>query len=113
MKTTQGLLKEKKKKMETKVEYNSKLALEDKVTFCLDGEELVGEVSGSDGAYWLCFWNEKQDHEKSVNKIFFHFEIPDRYAFRNQIIGRDWGRDDGIWPYTSSLEELKKMLDGL
>ena len=113
MKTTQGLLKEKKKKMETKVEYNSKLALEVKVTFCLDGEELVGEVSGSDGAYWLCFWNEKQDHEKSVNKIFFHFEIPDKYAFRNQIIGRDWGRDDGIWPYTSSLEELKKMLDGL
>ena len=101
--------------MRTTVEYNSKLALGDKVTFCLDSEKLVGRVSNDDEGYWLNFHNfdKEQDHDESVDKVFSHFGIEDKSDFRDQVIGREWEGDSGVWPYTSSLEELKKMLDSL
>lgn len=99
--------------MRTTVEYNSKLAIGDKITFYLDGEELVGKVAGGNGEYWVDFWNGEQDHEEAVVKIFSHFGISDKSDFRNKVIGRNWERDPGIWPYTDNLEDLKKMLDEL
>lgn len=99
--------------MSTRVEYNSKLAIGDKITFYLDGEELVGKVAGCDRTYWVNFWNGEQDHKEAVVKIFSHFGISDKFDFRNKVIGRNLERDSSIWPYTRSLEELKKMLDEL
>lgn len=99
--------------MGTTIEYNSKLAVGDKITFYLDGEKLVGEVLSNEGEYWISFCNEGQNHKESVNKIFSHFGISDKSNFRNKIIGRNWEGGSGIWPYTDSLENLKKMLDAL
>lgn len=99
--------------MKTVVEYNSKLALGDKIIFCLDGKKFTGKVSKSSG-YWIDFSEDDNNHAEIVDKIFTHFNIPDRYSFRNMVTGHDWnGYMNGIWPYTSSLEELKKMLDEL
>ena len=99
--------------MGTTIEYNSKLAVGDKITFYLDGEKLVGEVLNNEGEYWTSFCNEGQNHEESVNKIFSHFGISDKSNFRNKIIGRNWEGPSSVWPCTDNLEDLKKMLDAL
>lgn len=98
--------------MGTTIEYNSKLALGDKITFCLDGEKFTGIVSDG-GGYWINFSEDGVNHSETVDKIFAHFGISDRYDFRRRVIGYDWDGLSGVWPYTSSLEELKKMLDEL
>lgn len=99
--------------MRTTIEYNSKLALGDEIVFYLDGEKFTGRVSGTKNAFWLNFLDDEHDHEEVVDKIFSHFGISDKYEFRSQVIGYDREGDNGIWPYTNSLEELKKMLDEL
>lgn len=98
--------------MGTTIEYNSKLALGDEIVFCLDGEKFTGKVSDGCG-YWINFSGDRINHAETVNKIFSHFGISDRYDFRNRVIGCNWDGLSGVWPYTSSLEELKKMLDEL
>lgn len=99
--------------MRTTVEYNSKLAIGDKITFYLDGEKFTGRVSGTKNEFWLNFLDDEHNHEEVVDKIFAHFGISDKYEFRSRVIGYDREGDNGIWPYTNSLEELKKMLDEL
>lgn len=99
--------------MRTAIEYNSKLSVGDEVTFYLDGEKFTGRVSGSKDEFWINFFNDTCDHEEVVNKIFSHFGISDKYDFRSRVIGYDREGDGGIWPYTNSLEELRKMLDEL
>ena len=98
--------------MKTTIEYNSKQATGDKVIFSLDGEKFTGVVK-KDYGYWIDFAEEDISHSEIVDKIFSYFGISDRYNFRNRVIGRDWDGSNGIWPYTGSLEELKKMLDEL
>lgn len=99
--------------MRTTIEYNSKLALGDEIVFYLDGEKFTGIVNNGIG-YWIDFSGDDNNHVEIVDKIFTHFNIPDRYGFRNMVTGHDWnGYMNGIWPYTGSLEELKKMLDEL
>lgn len=98
--------------MGTTIEYNSKLAIGDEVVFYLDGEKFTGKVDNSYG-YWIDFSEGDTDHEETVDKIFSYFGISDRYDFRRRVIGHDMDGLKGIWPYTSSLEELKKMLDEL
>lgn len=99
--------------MGTIIEYNSKLAVGDEIVFYLDGEKFIGKVDKGVTGYWISFYESSDDHEGTVDKIFSHFGIYDKYAFRDQVIGRDWDGFNGIWPYTGSLEELKKMLDAL
>lgn len=98
--------------MKTVVEYNSKLALGDKIIFCLDGKKFTGKVSKTVG-YWIDFSEDDNNHAEIVDKIFSHFDISNRYDFRNKVIGYNWTGFWGVWPYTNSLEELKKMLDEL
>lgn len=97
----------------TTIEYNSKLALGDEIVFNLDGEKFTGKVDKGLDGYYVNFSGNGRYHSEIVDKIFSHFGISDRYAFRDQVIGRDWVGLNGIWPYISSLEELKKMLDAL
>lgn len=99
--------------MGTIIEYNAELALGDEIVFYLDGEKFIGKVDKGVTGYWISFYESSDDHEGTVDKIFSHFGIYDKYAFRDQVIGRDWDGFNGIWPYTGSLEELKKMLDAL
>ena len=99
--------------MRTAIEYNSKLAIGDEITFYLDGEKFVGKVSNEGSGYWINCSGNDDSHEETVNKIFSHFGVSDRYEFRRRVIGREWKGLSGIWPYTSSLEELRKMLDEL
>lgn len=101
--------------MRTTIEYNSKLALGDEIVFYLDGEKFIGKVSDGKG-YWInCSVGNYNhaEHAETVAKIFAHFGISNRYDFRNRVIGHDWEGPNGIWPYTGSLEDLKKMLDEL
>ena len=99
--------------MRTTIEYNSKLALGDEIVFCLDGEKIIGRVDRGSSGYWINCSGENIEHIEAVNKIFSHFGISNKYDFRCKVIGRKWDKLDGIWPFTSSLEELKKMLDEL
>lgn len=99
--------------MGTTIEYNSKLALGDEIVFNLDGEKFTGKVSDGLDGYWVNFSGDGCCHFETVDKIFSHFGISDRYNFRDRVIGRDWNGLNGIWPFTSSLKELKKMLDAL
>lgn len=96
--------------MKTTIEYNSKLAVGDEVIFYLDGEKFIGKVEDGYG-YWINFSRHDIDHIETVEKIFAHFGISDKYEFRDRIIGGYWRGFNGIWPYTDSLENLKKMLD--
>ena len=98
------------------IEYNSKLAVGDKITFYLDNEKIIGEVKYDSDArcgYWIECAGDDSSHCESVCKIFSYFGISSGRDFRDKVIGRDWEGASGIWPYTSSLEELKKMLDEL
>lgn len=98
--------------MGTTIEYNSKLAPGDKIVFNLDGEKFTGKVSNGHG-YWVNFSGDDRCHSETVDKIFSHFGISDRYNFREKVTGRDNYEFNGIWPYVDSLEELRKMLDAL
>lgn len=102
-----------KKKMRTTVEYNSKLAIGDKITFYLDGETFTGKVSKESTGYWIDCSKNDDGHHETVDKIFSHFGISDRNEFRDRVIGHKWLEINGVWPYTDSLEDLKKMLDEL
>lgn len=101
--------------MKTTIEYRSKLAIGDEITFYLDGEKFVGRVRNDGNEYWIDCSDDSDPfrHEETVAKIFSHFGVSDRYEFRRRVIGRDWEGINGIWPFTSSLEELRKMLDNL
>lgn len=99
--------------MRTAIEYNSKLAIGDEITFYLDGEKITGRVSKNRGGYWIDCDSDDNSHEETVDKIFSHFGVSDKYDFRRQVVGHDWKGFPGIWPYTNSLEELRKMLDEL
>lgn len=99
--------------MKTTIEYNSKLAVGDEVYFYLDGEKIVGHVKDSNSKYWIDLDSFKYSHSDNVDKVFSSFGVTDRYEFRNKVIGHNYERLEGIWPYVDSLEELKKMLDRL
>ena len=99
--------------MGTTIEYNTELALGDEIVFNLDGEKFTGKVDKGLEGYCVNFSGNGRYHSEIVDKIFSYFGISDRYDFRDRVIGRDWVGPNGIWPYISSLEELKKMLDAL
>lgn len=102
-----------KKEMGTTIEYNTELALGDEIVFNLDGEKFTGKVDKVLDGYYVNFSGDGCYHSEIVDKIFSHFGISDRYDFRDRVTGRNWNGPSGIWPCTSSLEELKKMLDAL
>lgn len=58
--------------MRTTIEYNSKLALETKSSFYLDGEKFTGIVNNEIG-YWIDFSGDDNNHVEIVDKIFAHF----------------------------------------